>query len=171
MRDATRFRLTLPIPHGLMDTAVAQLGLRESSAWRLTLNSVQEGPQGRSHPAALATIVRARIFLSQRNTGAALALLVPLDGSQVSPTVCAEADAWRGFALVVEGDTQAAKRLALSAKPGSETSVEVGPSLQRLSCCAPRKGQQLAVRSQPNFGPSFMDRKRGYPCFGLQSGT
>ena len=108
MRDATRFRLTLPIPHGLMDTAVAQLGLREFSLALRTSIQSRKRPQGRSYLRALATIVRARVFLSQRNTGAALALLIPLDGSHVSPTVCAEADAWRGFALVVEGDTQAA---------------------------------------------------------------
>jgi LuxR family maltose regulon positive regulatory protein len=125
MRDATRFRLTLPIPHGLMDTAVAQLGLREFNLALRALNSVHEAtPKEDPYLGALATIVRARVFLSQRNTGAALALLIPLDGSHVSPTVCAEADAWRGFALVAEGDTQAAARFALTAEAGFETSVE-----------------------------------------------
>jgi LuxR family maltose regulon positive regulatory protein len=140
IRDATRFRLTLPIPHGLMDTAVAQLGLREFSRALRTLNSVQEAtPNEDPYLGALATIVRARVFLSQRNIGAALALLRPLDGSHVSPTVCAEADAWRGFALVVEGDTQAAARFALTAGAGSETSGEARTLIAAVELlCSPQ---------------------------------
>jgi DNA-binding CsgD family transcriptional regulator len=108
-----------------MDTAVAQLGLRDFSLALRTLNSVKEVTVKEDpYLAALATIVRARIFLSQRNTGAALALLIPFDRSLVSPTVCAEADAWRAFVLVVEGKTQAAARFALSARAGSDTSLE-----------------------------------------------
>jgi LuxR family transcriptional regulator, maltose regulon positive regulatory protein len=123
--DAARFRLTLPIPHGLLDTAVAQLGLREFDLALRSLNAVQEATH-KEDPllGALSTIARARVFLGQRNTGAASALLMPLDGARVSPTVCAETDAWRSFALVAEGETHAAERFALSAKAGSKTSVE-----------------------------------------------
>jgi LuxR family maltose regulon positive regulatory protein len=140
LSDATRFRLTLPIPHGLIDTALAQLGLRKFDLALRTLNSVQEAThKGDPFLGTLATIARARVFLGQRNTGAALALLMPLDRAQVSPTVRAETDAWRGFALVAEGETQAAERFALSAKAGCETSVEAQVLIAAVTTlCSPK---------------------------------
>jgi LuxR family transcriptional regulator, maltose regulon positive regulatory protein len=140
LSDAARFRLTLPLPHGLLDTAIAQLGLRDLDLALRTLNLVQEAtPKGDLYLAALAAIARARVFLSQRNTGAALTLLTPLNSSHVSPTACAETDAWRGFALIAHGETEAAACTALSAKAGSETSVEARVLIAAIdTLCSPR---------------------------------
>ena len=125
LSDATRYRLTLPIPHGLLDAAIAQLGRREFDVALKMLNQVQEStPKGDVYLEALATQARARIFLCQRNIPAALALLAPLDGAHLSPPASAEVQAWRGFALVVGGNAQAGAQYALAAKEGSQASVE-----------------------------------------------
>jgi LuxR family transcriptional regulator, maltose regulon positive regulatory protein len=139
LSDAARFRLTLPIPHGLLDTAIAQLGLREFEPALRTVNQAQESiPRGDLYLEALATVARVRIFLCQRNVPAALSLLAPLDGSHLSPPAHSEVDAWRGYALAAEGNLQAAARCAQSAKAGSHASVEARVLISAIGAlCSP----------------------------------
>jgi LuxR family transcriptional regulator, maltose regulon positive regulatory protein len=143
LSDADRLRLTLPIPHGLIDTAIAQLGLREFDVALRTLNRALESiPRGDAYLEAMATTVRARIFLCQRNSAAAVALLAPLDGSHVSPPARAEIEAWRGFALAVGGDTQAAIRSASSAAAGRDTSVEARVLIAAIETLCASEGSE-----------------------------
>ena len=139
LNAAARFRLALPIPHGLLDMAIARLGLRQYDAALRTINQVQEcTPRSDHHLEALATVARARIFLCQRNVPAAVALLRSLDGSHLSPPSRAEVEAWRGYAFAAEDDFDGAARLALSAKDGSGATVEAQVLIAAIEAlCSP----------------------------------
>jgi LuxR family maltose regulon positive regulatory protein len=121
---AERFRLELPVPHALVDKAIAELGLRRFDRVLRTLKRARDSTSQRDHYLeALTTLVRTRLFLSQRKFSAALEALGSIERVG-SPAVHAEADAHRALALAKLERIDDALESVRAARPNLDTSVE-----------------------------------------------
>jgi DNA-binding CsgD family transcriptional regulator len=124
---AESFRLELPVPHALVDKAIAELGLRRFDLVPRTLKSAIDlttRPDPYLH--ALTALVKTRLLLSQRRFLAALAALRPLGSIEGvgSPAVHAEKDASRALALARIGRIDEALGSLDTARPNLDSSVE-----------------------------------------------
>jgi LuxR family transcriptional regulator, maltose regulon positive regulatory protein len=121
---AESFRLELPVPHALVDQAIAELGLRRFDRVLPTLRRALDStsrPDAYLH--ALTAFVRTRLFLSQRRFPAALDALGSIERVG-SPTVHAEVHGYQALALARLGRTDDALSSLEAARPNLNTSIE-----------------------------------------------
>jgi LuxR family maltose regulon positive regulatory protein len=121
---AESFRLELPVPHALVDQAIAELGLRQFDRVPRTLKRALDStsrPDAYLH--ALTAFVRTRLFLSQRRFPAALEALGSIERVG-SPTVDAEVSSYRALALVGLERVDDALASLEAARPNLDTSIE-----------------------------------------------
>jgi LuxR family transcriptional regulator, maltose regulon positive regulatory protein len=136
---AESFRLELPVPHALVDTAIAELGQRRFDRVLRTLKSALDSTS-RPDPylRALTALVTTRLFLTQRKFSAALRPLGSIEGVG-SPAVHAEKDAHRALALARIGRSDDALGSLDAARPNIDSSVEARVLVAAVELiCEPR---------------------------------
>ncbi len=124
LEEARRFRLDLPVPHGLLDRAVAELGLRKFDRCKKSIEAARAASEGDTYVQALASLANARLNLSQRRFQAAQADLSTLDADRLSPPIRAEIAACRALARILLRDETGVGRLIALAKTDVAASVE-----------------------------------------------
>jgi ATP/maltotriose-dependent transcriptional regulator MalT len=150
LREAERFRLELPIPHALADKAIAELGLRRFDRVLRTLNRAQQASSTKDpYLDAIATLVRAKLFLAQHNFEQALGALGSIGRTGLSPPVHAEEDACRALALAKLGRFGEARASLGAARENMYTSIEArvlvaGVELLCASSESPERAKEVS---------------------------
>jgi LuxR family maltose regulon positive regulatory protein len=147
---AESFRLELPVPHALVDQAIAELGLRRFDRVLRTLKRALDStsrPDVYLH--ALIAFVRTRLFLSQRRFPAALEALGSIERVE-SSAVHAEVDAFRALALARLGRVDDAVASLEAARPNLDTSIEARVLVAgvELLCEAPGSSERAHLAKQ-----------------------
>lgn len=124
LEEARRFRLDLPVPHGLLDRAIAELGLRKFDRCRKSITAARAASERDRYVQALASLASARLNLSHRRFQAAQEDLSTLVPDQLSAPVRAEIAASRALVRILLGNENGVEQLIDLAKADVAASVE-----------------------------------------------
>ena len=139
--EANHFGLALPVPHGQLDMAIAQVGLKRYGVAARLLSRVREAA-GRTDPylEALTIIVSARLLLTRQRADDALIELASVPSGPLGLPTRSEVEALRALALARLGRTAAADDAIAKARVDIHTSVEAGVFVAGAEAVSAKRG-------------------------------
>ena len=127
LTEAESHGLELPIPHGQLDMAVAQLGLKRYAVASRLLSHVRDtAARIDRYLEAIAIIVRARLLLSRQRADQALVELGSVASEPLGLSTRSEVESLRALAFARLGRAAEARRAIDQAVVDIHTSVEAG---------------------------------------------